>query len=91
MTIDNIKEEIYNAKSIIILTHEMPDGDAVGSSLAMYNALKSINKDEKWLIHQLKLKGYSDTTKILLATVDINDKLVIYEDNDNVVSKDILE
>ena len=28
MTIDNIKEEIYNAESIIILTHEMPDGDA---------------------------------------------------------------
>lgn len=45
MTIDNIKEEIYNAESIIILTHEMPDGDAVGSSLAMYNGLKSLGKD----------------------------------------------
>lgn len=45
MTIDNIKEEIYNAESIIILTHEMPDGDAIGSSLAMYNGLKSLGKD----------------------------------------------
>lgn len=45
MTIDNIKEEIYNAKSIIILTHEMPDGDAIGSSLAMYNGLKLLGKD----------------------------------------------
>lgn len=45
MTIDNIKEEIYNAESIIILTHEMPDGDAIGSSLAMYNGLKQLGKD----------------------------------------------
>ena len=45
MTIDNIKEEIFKADSIIILTHEMPDGDAIGSSLAMYNALKSLGKD----------------------------------------------
>lgn len=45
MTIDNIKEEITKANSIIILTHEMPDGDAVGSSLAMYNGLKTMGKD----------------------------------------------
>lgn len=44
MTIDNIKEEIYKAESIIILTHETPDGDAIGSSLAMYNGLKTLNK-----------------------------------------------
>lgn len=45
MTIDNIKEEIYKANTIIILTHEMPDGDAIGSSLAMYNGLKNLNKN----------------------------------------------
>lgn len=45
MTIDNIKEEIYKAESIIILTHEMPDGDAIGSSLAMYNGLKNLGKN----------------------------------------------
>ena len=45
MTIDNIKEEVFNAESIIILTHEMPDGDAIGSSLAMYNGLKTLGKD----------------------------------------------
>ena len=44
MTLDTIKEEIQNAKDIIILTHEMPDGDAVGSSLAMYNGLKQLGK-----------------------------------------------
>ena len=45
MTLDNIKEEIEKAKNIVILTHESPDGDAVGSSLAMYQALKQLGKD----------------------------------------------
>jgi phosphoesterase RecJ-like protein len=44
MIIDNIVEEIKNARDIVILTHEIPDGDAVGSSLAMYNSLKSLGK-----------------------------------------------
>ena len=44
MTIDNIKEEIEKAKDIVILTHECPDGDAVGSALAMYLTLKKLDK-----------------------------------------------
>ena len=44
MTIDNIKEEIQKAKDIVILTHESPDGDAVGSALAMYLTLKKMGK-----------------------------------------------
>ena len=46
MTLDNILEEINKAESIVILTHENPDGDAIGSSLALYNGLKQLNKDE---------------------------------------------
>ena len=30
MTLDNIKEEIDKAEKIVILTHENPDGDAIG-------------------------------------------------------------
>ena len=33
MTLDEILEEIKLAETIAILTHESPDGDAVGSSL----------------------------------------------------------
>lgn len=44
MTLDNILEEINKANSIVILTHENPDGDAMGSSLALYNALKAYGK-----------------------------------------------
>ena len=45
MTLDSIKEEILRANKIAILTHENPDGDAIGSSLAMYNTLKNMGKD----------------------------------------------
>ena len=65
MTIDKIKDEIYNAENIIILTHEMPDGDAIGSSLAMYNGLKSLGKNVDVVIENASkvfsfLTGYSD-------------------------------
>ena len=45
MTLDNILEEIKKANSIVILTHESPDGDAIGSALGMHMALKSIGKN----------------------------------------------
>lgn len=50
MTLDNIVEEINKANTIAILTHESPDGDAMGSSLAMYNALKDMGKNPDIII-----------------------------------------
>ncbi len=44
-TLDNILEEINKAESIVILTHENPDGDAIGTGLALYNALKQYGKN----------------------------------------------
>lgn len=50
MTLDNILQEIKKAKSIVLLTHENPDGDAVGSTLAMYEALRQLGKENVDLI-----------------------------------------
>lgn len=50
MTLDNIKEEILKANSIVILTHENPDGDAIGSSIAMYIALSRLGKNPDMII-----------------------------------------
>ncbi len=52
MTLDNILEEIKNAENILILTHESPDGDAIGSSLAMNLALKQIGKKPEVIIRE---------------------------------------
>ncbi len=45
MTLDDILVEIKNAQTIVVMAHEAPDGDAIGSSLAMALYLKSLNKD----------------------------------------------
>jgi len=41
--LDNIQNKILNSKSILILGHENPDGDSIGSNLALHSALKKIN------------------------------------------------
>lgn len=49
-TLDEIKNKIENAEKIVLLVHENPDGDAIGSGLAMYLALKNFNKDVELII-----------------------------------------
>jgi len=60
-------------------------------SKIMHKNLANMNKDEKWLMKELKVKGYTDTTKILLATLDIDEKLIIYEKNFSIKPKDVFE
>lgn len=67
-TLDSIVEEIKKAESIVVLTHETPDGDAIGSSLAMYNALKQIGKNVDVIIPECPrnfnfLIGYNEIKK----------------------------
>ena len=66
MTIDNIKEEIQKANDIVILTHECPDGDAVGSALAMYLTLKKLGKEVDVIIPE-----YSNVFKFLPGADEI--------------------
>ena len=60
-------------------------------SKVMINNLKNMNKDEKWLDQQLKEKGYKNKEKILLATLDINEKLTIFEKNIEEKTLNVLE
>lgn len=45
MTLDDILIELKNAKTIVVLTHESPDGDAISSSLSVYHALQQYGKN----------------------------------------------
>jgi phosphoesterase RecJ-like protein len=44
-TIQNIVNEIRRSRSFLVTAHESPDGDAVGSALAMASFLRSIGKE----------------------------------------------
>ena len=52
MTLDNILEEIKKAEKIVILAHETPDGDAIGSCLAMNLAVKALGKSADVVIKE---------------------------------------
>ncbi|MBE5819218.1 MAG: bifunctional oligoribonuclease/PAP phosphatase NrnA [Clostridiales bacterium] len=86
MTLDKIVEEIYSAKNIVILTHDQPDGDAIGSSLALYNGLKQKNKQVDLVIpeypkvfsflpnaDEIKTEGKNETYDLAIA-LDCGDK-----------------
>ena len=50
MTLDDILEEIKKAETIAIMVHESPDGDAVGSAIAMKFALQQLGKESDVII-----------------------------------------
>ena len=66
MNLDNILEEIKKAEKIVILTHENPDGDAIGSSLAMDLAIKQLGKKPDVIIPE-----YSRLFEFLPGSEDI--------------------
>lgn len=57
----------------------------------MKQNLDNINKDKEWLMKQLKVMGYSDIRQILLATVDIHEKVVVYERNATILDYNVFE
>lgn len=57
----------------------------------MHHNLEHMQKDEKWLLHELKIKGFTSLDSILLATLDENEKINIYERNRDEEIKQVLE
>lgn len=56
----------------------------------MHKNLELINKTEEWLLSELKIKG-KILNNILLATVDINEKIIFYERNKGMNVLNVLE
>lgn len=52
MTLDDILEEVNKAETFVIMAHENPDGDAIGSSLAMCLALRGMGKRADILMNE---------------------------------------
>ena len=60
-------KKLKAAKKILVTAHVIPDGDAVGSSLALYRMLRALNKDVRVFI--------DDTIRKNLAALPDFDKL----------------
>lgn len=57
----------------------------------MYQNLKEIGKDEKWLRKRLENMGYQHLEELLLVICSSDEKLTIYEQNKEVEAKCVLE
>lgn len=87
-----VLEKIKNANSIAILTHVNPDGDAIGSSLAIYHFARNLGKNvniiiDKSLPNNLKFMPLS--SEILVSSEETNaiihcaDLILILDLNDS--------
>lgn len=70
--IKKTKELLQVANNIVITCHKGPDGDAIGSSLALYSYLSKFKKK----VHVIVPDEYPDFLKWLPS----NDHILIYED-----------
>ena len=92
--LDKIIEIIKNAKKIGIFAHISPDGDAIGSSLALYMGLKQLKKDVDVIcdtfsdsfsflpcLDEIKTEGTNDYD--LCIALDCADKKRLYDPNNS--------
>lgn len=57
----------------------------------MVDNLKNFGKTKEWMDKELKLKGYTEYKDILLATIDIHQKVTVYEKNKCIEVSSVLE
>ena len=57
--IQNIITQINQSHKIGIISHDSPDGDAIGSSLALNQALLQMGKDSKFIVNKNINESYA--------------------------------
>jgi len=77
--IEQLKSELKQSSKLLISTHRNPDGDAMGSSLALYQVLRKLGKDVKVIL--------PDDFPSFYAWMPFSDDCLVYEHQ----SKEILE
>ena len=76
--IDRLAELTQQASRIAVVTHLKPDGDAMGSSLAMYRFLKEFCSGE---VHIVLNDRYPESLSFMVSPEEENDILTYNEDN----------
>ena len=80
--IRDLKSQLQGSKKIIVIPHKDPDGDAIGSCVALNELLKSLG--HKSLI--ISPNNFPD----FLKWMDVDNEIKIYEDDNKLLSKEIL-
>lgn len=72
-----LEEIITSARHPVITTHMKPDGDAMGSSLAMYHIFKMLGKQDTHIVLNDRYPAYLD----FMADEDTLDDIIVLEDD----------
>lgn len=81
--VEKARDLILNAQSIVITTHRSPDGDAIGSSLALYHFLKKMGKNAQVIVPNEYPK--------FISWLEGNDQVLVYEEDSKLAKKFIRE
>jgi len=79
-----IQDMNLKAKQQGLCANVVIDGEILGKNL------EKLHKTDKWLLKELKVRGY-ELKDILLATIDVNEKVMVYGRNNKDESFDVLE
>ena len=89
-----LRKKIKDPKALKIVFQVIDSHDSgigIGSMTSQVLAIFYLNDMDHFIKEELKIKGYTDLQQILLATVDVNEKLQVYERNLEEKVKDMLE
>ncbi|MDR2868708.1 MAG: bifunctional oligoribonuclease/PAP phosphatase NrnA [Bacteroidales bacterium] len=84
-SIKSVKELMYNAEKIVIVSHYNPDGDAIGSALALYHFFTALNRPVEIVMPNLFpdfLKWIPGSENILIAMKHLNTAKKIFQNAD---------
>ena len=71
--IDKVKEKLLSAGKVVIVSHENPDGDTIGSATAFYGVLSRLGVDIYLVVN--------DTMPEFLQWMPFADKYLVYENS----------
>jgi len=83
MRMDKIRKVLDDANQIVITTHKSPDGDAIGSSLALYHYLNKIGKKVTVIVPD----AFPVFLNWMEGSVDIIQYDIQTEEADNIIEK----
>ena len=82
---NNIIDKVLESNNIVLLCHKNPDGDAIGSSLALYEALKKLGKEVEVIIEDPPIKfNFLSSYKDIKTSTNKDYNLAIILDSANI-------
>ena len=78
-----IKKLLENTKNILITTHHNPDGDAIGSSMALYHTLKNAGIKSTVVV--------PNTIPKSISWIEGGDKILIFDEQDSSKIEQVFE